>query len=296
MASPRSQARRQAPVQSAPPSPSQRRPSFVPYNSGRSGLRSAEEQLRDIREGDTSWQLPTSNGVDKLNGDARDVAQGGELDIAADLPKVRVYLHQVRKTDTMPLILLAYEISATALKKANRLWSTDSIQSRKELYLPVDECGVKAEQCPPLNIENTKVDNVQTEDPPELSGFVRGQDVGWPLQLEDSGVESSSDEAQEQEWVSIPGIGRIQVISIPPHKLSYFPTIRRNTMERSSSLPTLESLAIQDRPPRDSMDSVASRSSIGSLVEDGVGRLVRYWHDNQGRKKWAKIGKDLIEL
>jgi hypothetical protein len=44
------------------------------------------------------------------------------------------------------------------------------------------------------------------------------------------------------------------------------------------------------------MDSVASRSSIGSMVEDGVGRVVRFWHDNQGRKKWAKIGNDLIEL
>ena len=41
-------------------------------------------------------------------------------------------------------------------------------------------------------------------------------------------------------------------------------------MERSTSLPTLHSPVAQDKAARDSMDSVVSRSSIGSLVEDGA--------------------------
>src|SRR5271167_2467354 len=123
-------------------------------NSGRStALRSAEEQLRYIREGDTSWQRqhPDSSNESPssptTSSSSTAVAMNGD-DQTKTEQTIRVYLHHVRKTDTMPLILLAYKISATMLKKANRLWSTDSIQSREKLYLPVDDCGVKAQSCP----------------------------------------------------------------------------------------------------------------------------------------------------
>src|SRR5271170_7374010 len=91
------------------------RPPAQRLNSGKSTLRSAEEQLRDIRRGDTSWQCSNSplffdsprprqsnlsSSVDKLD---------DEDDRAITEPQIRVYLHHVRKTDTMPLILLAYE-------------------------------------------------------------------------------------------------------------------------------------------------------------------------------------------
>jgi len=193
----------------------------------------------------------------------------------------------------MPLILLAYEISAAVLKKSNRLWATDSIQSRKKLYLPVDECGVKPEGCSPPEQEAVKPDQVHDEVLP--NGIVHGENAEWPPRLDEQHSESR-DDIDGEEWVLIPGIGPTQIIFIPAQKLSYFPTARRNTMERSTSMPTLDHLVLGDNVPRDSMDSVASRSSMGSLVEDPVGRVIRYWHDNQGRRKWAKIGKDVIEL
>jgi hypothetical protein len=275
-------------------SPGKSRPPHPRHNSGRSILRSAEEQLRDIRDGDTSWQLngnkihhsvappklvlPNENGRD--NTPDRVVGRG---------ETVRVYLHHIRRTDTLPMMLLAYEISATVLKKANRLWATDSIQSRRKLYLPVEECGVKAETCPappkPNEAPNTSI--------PDDANRVKehGHNGEWPPRLlEHPPTEDSED------WVMIPGIGPTQIISLPAHKLSYFPTPQRNAMERSISMPTLDTLVAEDATPRDSMDSIASRSSIGSLVEDGFGRVVRFWHDNQGRKKWAKIGNDLIEM
>jgi LysM domain len=273
--------------------------SYARYNPGRSTLRSAEEQLRDIKEGDTSWQRAhitflhespsssSSNRDDVLEGEGRPKVES----------EVRVYLHRVRKTDTLPLILFAYDISANALRKANRLWATDSIQSRRKLYLPVEECAVKPVPCPqPPNSKGLpikygvvkpngrkKAHDNDGEWPPRLSG----QD----LQPEDNGVEN-----QSEEWVMIPGVGPVQVVSLPAYKLSYFPAQERDKMELSTSLPTLDSLVDEDRATRDSIDSIASRSSIGSLVEDGIGRIVRFWHENQGRRKWAKIGKDLIEL
>lgn len=282
---------------SVTPSPQRQRPPNSRHSSGRSTLRSAEEQLRDIREGDTSWQLDSLSRSRTLtasepvlpNGNASDDKVGDTSELVVDrVETVRVYLHHVRKTDTLPLILLAYEISATVLKKANRLWATDSIQNRRKLYLPIAECGVKAELCLPPQSNQPSYDRVRDV---TMGTATHGDHGEWPPRLKEQPPEEDSG-----EWVLIPGIGLTQIISLPAHKLSYFPTTRRNTMERSTSMPSLDSLVVEDRCVRDSMDSVASRSSIGSLVEDGVGRVVRFWHDNQGRKKWAKIGSDLIEM
>jgi hypothetical protein len=282
---------------SVPSSPGKSRPPYPRHSSGRSTLRSAEEQLRDIREGDTSWQLNgksprRSTTPPKLvlpNGDGRDTTPDRGIGRGET---VRVYLHNTQKTDTLPMILLAYEISATVLKKANRLWATDSIQSRRKLYLPVEECGIKAEPCaaPRKPAQPSEVSNTTIDDDAHRSKE-HGDCGDWPPRLQ--GYPPTE---EPEEWVTIPGIGPIQIVSLAAHKLSYFPTPRRNTMERSTSLPTLDTIVAEDATPRDSMDSVGSRSSIGSLVEDGFGRVVRFWHDNQGRKKWAKIGGDLIEM
>jgi hypothetical protein len=279
------------------------RPPAQRLNSGKSALRSAEEQLRDIRQGDTSWQRTNSpllfdsprsrqsnpsSSVDKLH--ERD-------DRVTIEPQIRVYLHHVRKTDTMPLILLAYEISASVLKKSNRLWAADSIQSREKLYLPVDECGVTPAPCsPPLKPKDALLNGIQAD--LDRASKPLGENGEWPPRLPNQSMAQrpAANAEAPGEWVMIPGIGPIQIVSLSAQKLSYFPTSHQTAMERSTSLPSLDALLGQDKAPRDSMDSVVSRSSIGSLVEDGVGRIMRFWHDTQGRKKWAKIGRDSIEL
>jgi hypothetical protein len=280
----------------------QSRPPHLQVNSSRSTLRSAEEQLRYLKEGDTSWQRRQQINIVAESSNSRPSSSSstvrtsnGDRDAKSERT-VRVYLHHVRKTDTLPFILLAYEISGAVLRKSNRLWATDSIRSRDTLHLPVDECAVKPERCifPPqtngLLDENCDVGI-------DKHAKAHGENGEWPPRLHDPGTRSQDDNKNiESEWVKIPGIGPVQIVTLPAHKLSYFPTKQRNAMERSTSLPTLHSLVAEDKAARDSMDSVVSRSSIGSLVEDGVGRIVRFWHDNQGKKKWAKIGKDLIEL
>lgn len=66
-------------------------------------------------------------------------APPGEDDNRAAL----VYLHHVHKADTLAGITIKYNISANALRKANRMWPNDTVQSRQTLVLPVDACGVK---------------------------------------------------------------------------------------------------------------------------------------------------------
>ena len=292
------------------PSPSETTSRVTPdrpkTGARRSTLKSAEEQLRALKAGDTSWQRPnclhspedmttesrpsaSSSTVRSVNGRSRTT---GKVELC-----VRVYLHHVRKTDTLPLILLAYQISAPVLRKANRLWATDSIQTRDILHLPVDECNITPERCPPpiqnstpsKNARHTEDQQMQADSYNEASVFDIDEQT-LNMVAENNGV------TDEEEWVIIPGIGQVKIIALPAHNLSYFPS-KQAPMERAASLPTLDALVQSDKSmPRDSLDSSISRSSLGSLVEDGVMSIVRFWRDNQGKQKWAKIGKDIIEL
>ncbi|KAF9930539.1 hypothetical protein BGZ67_005739 [Mortierella alpina] len=54
----------------------------------------------------------------------------------------RVIIHQVCITDTLAGIALYYGTQVTVLKKCNKLWTNDSIHTRKYLYIPFEECTV----------------------------------------------------------------------------------------------------------------------------------------------------------
>ncbi|KAK5167194.1 uncharacterized protein LTR77_007925 [Saxophila tyrrhenica] len=54
-----------------------------------------------------------------------------------------VYVHHVKKDDTLAGITIKYNCSANVIRKANRMWPNDTVQSRQTIVLPVDACGVK---------------------------------------------------------------------------------------------------------------------------------------------------------
>jgi hypothetical protein len=194
-------------------------------------------------------------------------------------------------------MLLAYQISAPVLRKANRLWATDSIQTRDVLHLPVDECNITPETCqPPIRNNNAPSNRVRGRDDERTQAGPYNEGSIFDVLAQNSDTITETNGVNEEEWVMIPGIGHVEIVALPAHKLSYFPT-KQIALERTMSLPTLDALVQADKTiPRDSMDSTISRSSLGSLVEDGVARVVRFWQDNQGKRKWARIGKDIIEL
>ncbi|CAO3669667.1 unnamed protein product [Umbelopsis ramanniana] len=53
---------------------------------------------------------------------------------------IQAILHKVKKNDTVAGISLFYGIPLSKLKKANRLWTNDSIHSRRILYIPLKDC------------------------------------------------------------------------------------------------------------------------------------------------------------
>ncbi|KAF9361636.1 hypothetical protein BGX34_007014 [Mortierella sp. NVP85] len=58
----------------------------------------------------------------------------------------RVIIHQVSITDTLAGIALYYGIQVSVLKKCNKLWTNDSIHTRKYLYIPFEECTVARQE------------------------------------------------------------------------------------------------------------------------------------------------------
>ncbi|KAF9137253.1 hypothetical protein BGX30_010416 [Mortierella sp. GBA39] len=68
----------------------------------------------------------------------KDLKQSSGLEPAGK----RVIIHQVTTTDTLAGIALNYGIQVSILKKSNKLWTNDSIHTRKYLYIPFEECSV----------------------------------------------------------------------------------------------------------------------------------------------------------
>ncbi|KAF9090042.1 hypothetical protein BGX23_006284 [Mortierella sp. AD031] len=77
---------------------------------------------------DRSWTSHTDKNQKQSN-----VPEGGGK---------RVIIHQVVITDTLAGIALNYGIQVSILKKSNKLWTNDSIHTRKYLYIPFEECSV----------------------------------------------------------------------------------------------------------------------------------------------------------
>ncbi|KAK7208458.1 hypothetical protein BZA70DRAFT_273777 [Myxozyma melibiosi] len=131
-----------------------------------------------------------------------------------------VYIHAVRPTDTLPSILLTYKTDAATVKKTNRLWANDAIQTRASLMLPTDKCAIPL-QCH-LRAEKGQLSN--------FKGVPAGSSlVGWAI---------------------VDGVGQhVEVCAVPCARLGYFP---------SRSAVSVATSASASSSPRISVDSIAA--------------------------------------
>jgi LysM repeat protein len=175
-----------------------------------------------------------------------------------------VYVHKVRPQDTLAGISIKYNTEGAILRKANRMWPNDSVQTKTTLVIPVDACGVKGRRV-------AGPDAQQEED---LLGGDWGNGTlksptdslpdGWtapiPKENDTSSTLSSHSTASAEtpwthdSWVLLPNdkeptkIGRM-----PRRALGFFPPARR------------KSLAFSDAStPRASVDLARSSTSTSS--------------------------------
>lgn len=166
-----------------------------------------------------------------------------------------VYLHHVRKQDTLAGLTIKYNCDAAALRKANRMWPNDTIQSRKTIILPVDICHVKGKRLsdeeaknlfaePPVGVV---VDDDKT--PIQSSGPVtndwreyRRASSSDPTTTTPSLPASSptlSAVAEEPPWIHDSWIvldkqsTATEIARLPRRTLGYFPRARRKSQSYS---------------------------------------------------------------
>ena len=56
-----------------------------------------------------------------------------------------VYVYPVTAETTLSGVVIAFDTTASAVLRTNRLWPGDALQSRRELLIPVDECRIRGQ-------------------------------------------------------------------------------------------------------------------------------------------------------
>ncbi|KAK0928823.1 hypothetical protein LTR91_004114 [Friedmanniomyces endolithicus] len=160
-----------------------------------------------------------------------------------------VYVHHVRKADTLAGITIKYNCSVATLHKANRMWPNDPVHSRDTLILPVDACGVKGKMMPgseALDLLSSDADalsagqaeEVPTPDPQLLNGDAfsrnRTNSSSTNTSRRPSTAALSNGESEppwhHDSWVILPGATKpTEIARLSRRALGYFPPTRRKS-------------------------------------------------------------------
>jgi hypothetical protein len=179
-----------------------------------------------------------------------------------------VYIHHVRPQDTLAGISIKYNCQQPVLRKSNRMWPNDSVQTKKTLLLPVDACGVKGRpaQGPHALPEEDLLlgefgDHSSSETPrAEQNSLPNGWSTPRQRDSETNSVISSGADSQtpwtHDSWVLLPNDGQpTQIGRMPRRALGFFPPARRKSLAYSDA-----------STPRASTDLPRSSTSTNPLT------------------------------
>lgn len=266
-------ARRRKPIHarrtstSAPP-PKQWGPAGAGSHVGAGTHEEREAMVRAMKRRDllnaTEHLQPDSVGrIKRRNSDDRTSASAppGENDHGDAL----IYIHHVKKQDTLAGVCIKYNCEQAVLRKANRMWPNDTILSKKTIVLPVDACGTKGrpvqgpEALPEEDLLLGEYGDTSTKQP-DTAGLPNG----WTTPKANSTDTSSvlSTDAPEHpwkhdSWVLLPNDKQpTQIARMPRRALGFFPPARRKSAAYSDAAST----------PRASVDLPSSATNTNTLT------------------------------
>ncbi|KAF2275620.1 uncharacterized protein EI97DRAFT_419959 [Westerdykella ornata] len=177
-----------------------------------------------------------------------------------------VYIHHVRPQDTLAGVAIKYSCDPATLRRANRMWPNDSIQTREVVVLPVDACGVKGRPVPGLDMHQEDLlldsDMASSKKPtydeasPDGLGSPLGPTTGNALipSVSHSNTETESP-WKHDSWVLLPNDTKpTEIGRMPRRTLGFFPPARRKSLaysDASASRPSFDvprSSTSTDRP------------------------------------------------
>ena len=170
-----------------------------------------------------------------------------------------VYIHHVQSSDTYAGLILRYKCREDAFRRANGLWSRDSVQTRKWLTVPVDACEVRGRPCENPSghypsgrdlLAPTPAADDDGRDPSFHSNndYFKSKAIPPPV--------NTTDTDDEKPWVHVRWV-RIESIEDPVEigrisrgVLGYFPPRRKRSIRTTSSFSTpRQSLDLSSKAP-----------------------------------------------
>ncbi|CAG8509215.1 6450_t:CDS:2, partial [Diversispora eburnea] len=138
--------------------------------------------------------------------------------------KKKVIVHNVKPSDTLAGVALFYGIELSILKKANKLWTNDSIHMRKYLNIPLEDCTITEDETNVmvqddhitivnqlLNVNNTYNDNSSN------SSFTPNL------------ISATDSNSSNGTTTGTTVVTHAEIHQLPSSQLSYFPSPRHQT-------------------------------------------------------------------
>lgn len=159
-----------------------------------------------------------------------------------------VYIHIVRPQDTLAGISIKYNCDQATLRKSNRMWPNDTVQTKTTVMLPVDACGIKGRPVPgPEALPDEDLllgefsESSQMKTPtPESNGVLDGWEPLKRKNTETGSVLSSNVDLEppwkHDSWVLLPNDKKpTQIGRMPRRSLGFFPPARRKSLAYSDA-------------------------------------------------------------
>ncbi|KAL3955255.1 hypothetical protein ACCO45_010818 [Purpureocillium lilacinum] len=150
-----------------------------------------------------------------------------------------VYIHRVGTNDTYAGIILRFKCREDIFRRANGLWSRDSIQTRKWLAIPVDACEVRGRPCdPPSWHKPSEIDLLAPTPAGADDNSAEAEGDFFSSKPTQGGVSDREPRAQYDDgpwthvrWVQIESIQEpVQIGRMPRQALGYFPPRRKKSI------------------------------------------------------------------
>ncbi len=224
-----------------------------------------------------------------------------------------VYLHRVKRQDTLAGVMIKYNCQPNIFRKTNRLWPNDSIQIRKVVMLPVEACGIKGRKLPDT-VETPQM-MIDTPDDDFMPTPTHDHNHSWPSHpkmsnnqetapssgpsspsISVTGPEGSEPEWKHDSWVLIDGfVDAVEIARLPRRAIGFFPRSRRksNSYSDDISSPPGSSLDLPrpshhapststSSPRRNNKSRSSSNSNFPSLHLQGPGGVGTLGKDVHG--------------
>lgn len=183
-----------------------------------------------------------------------------------------VYIHKVEPSDTYAGLILRYQCREDAFRKANGLWTRDSVQMRRWLMIPVDACDVRGRPCDPPSWQNSQGVDLLAPTPAAEESTATGATHDDFFSRPANGTSSESRVTDEEEkrwthvrWVKIDSFQHpVEIARVARNAMGYFPPRRKKSIRTISTFSTpRQSLDLYSNPPGSAGTASRRQSSLG---------------------------------